>query len=410
MKELLQSRLAPFRHVNFRRFFFVQTMSLSGSWAADLARAWLVLSMMGTATALGGLMLASALPGLFLILHGGVLVDKVDVRKLMMWTKSLLGVIALGLAVLVEFSHVEYWQLLVFGCLEGLVTAFDSPTFQAVIVRLVPREEFQQALALNSTNFHVARMLGPAIAGALLAVHGPGAVFLFDAVTYFGVTAILAGMNFHHVRKAGSVLGGQWAAMLEGVRYIARNPAMRYRVLQLVMTIILPFPLMLVVFRTFMKVHFNLNADEFGFVMTLPALGSVAGALSFAVLKPKVPIRALMAGIPGVGLMVLAVPHMPAPILAGLMMACVGFFLYLTFASLTVSMQLDVDDAFRGRISSVIGLCFVSLGPLAGFPIGGLADRIGIVNSIQLVAAVFLSISAVLALLHRQAGFPPAGK
>lgn len=401
MKDLVLNRLAPFRHGHFRRFFFAQTLSLTGSWAADLARAWLILSLMGSATALGGLMVASAIPGLFLTLHGGVLVDRIDVRKMMIWTKALLAVIALGLAALVEFSHIEYWHLLVFGLLEGFVNAFDSPAFQALVVRLVPRQDFQQALALSSTNFHFSRMLGPAIAGGLMLVHGPSLVFLFDGLTYVALVFILSGVKLQHVKRAGGVLQGQWAALWEGFRYIAGNLRMRHRVLQLILTICLIFPLLVVVFRTFMKARFNLNAEEFGFMFTLPALGSMTGALSFAVLQPKEPIKALLFGVPGTGFTLMLVPLMPTPLTAGLMMALTGFFMYLTFASLTVSLQLELDDDFRGRVSSVIGLCFVSLGPLMGLPIGGLADFMGFEASIYMLSVVFLVASAGLAHLHR---------
>ncbi len=407
MKDLLLSRLAPFRHSYFRRFFFAQTLSLSGSWAADLARAWLILSLVGSATALGGLLVATALPGLFLILHGGVLVDRVDVRRLMIWTKGLLAAIALGLAAMVEFSQIEYWHLLVFGFLEGLVNAFDSPAFQALVSKMVPREDFQQALALSSTNFHFSRMMGPAIAGGLMYLYGPSAVFLFDGLTYVALVFILSSVKLNHVRRAGGAFSGQWSAIREGFYYIARNAKMRYRVLQLMLTIALVFPLLLVVFRTFMKVRFNLNAEEFGFLFTLPALGSMAGALSFAILKPKRPIRALLLGVPGAGAMLMLVPIMPTPLAAGLAMAFSGFFMYLTFASLTVSLQLDLEEGFRGRVSSVIGLCFVSIGPLMGLPIGALADHFGFEQAIYLLSSVFLVLSAGLAYLHRHRPLQP---
>jgi len=402
MIELLRSRLAPFKHTAFSRFFAAQTLSLTGSWAADLARAWLVVSQFGSATALGGLMLATAIPGLFLILHGGVLVDRVDVRRLMIITKTLLGFIALALAVLTEFGHIAYWHLLVFGFLEGAVNAFDSPAFQALIVRLVPRQDFQQALALNSTNFHFSRMMGPAIAGVLMAWHGPGLVFAFDSLTYFAVAATLVTVNLHTVKAKGREMMSAWSALWEGLAYMMRTPIIRYKVLQLVMTISLVFPLLVVVFRTYMKVKFNLDAQQFGFLFTLPALGSMMGALTFAAVQPKVPIKALRIGVPGAALMMLLVPQLPTALSAAIAMAFSGFFMYLTFASLTVSLQLELDDEFRGRVSSVVGLCFVSIGPLMGFPVGSLADRLGFGHTIEVLTLGFIVVSAFLAVQHRR--------
>ncbi len=402
MIELLRSRLAPFKHVAFRRFFIAQTLSLSGSWASDLARAWIVVSQFGSATALGGLMLASALPGLFLMLHGGVLIDRVDVRRLMIITKTLLGFITLGLALLTEFGHIAYWHLLVFGFLEGVVNAFDAPAFQAFIVRLVPRQDFQQALALNSTNFHFSRMLGPAIAGGLMAWKGPSIVFAFDCLTYFVVAATLASVSLHATKAKTKEMMSAWSSLWEGIMYMIKTPIVRFKVLQLLLTISLVFPLLVVVFRTYMKVKFNLDAQQFGFLFTLPALGSMMGALTFAAVQPKVPIRALRIGVPGAGIMMLLVPQLPTALAAAIAMAFSGFFMYLTFASLTVSLQLELADEFRGRVSSVVGLCFVSIGPLMGFPVGNLADRLGFAHTIEVLTIGFVLVSAALALLHRR--------
>ena len=181
---LLRSRLSPFKHKDFNGFFIVQSLSLIGTWSHDLARAWIVIELMGKASALGTLMLAVAIPSLLLILFGGVVVDRTDMRKLMMVTKVILAVSSLALAFLVEFGEIQMWMLLIFAVIEGLIVSFDSPALQSLVVRLVPRDDLQQALAINSTNFHTGRMLGPLVAGTLMAWHGPALVFLFDAISY----------------------------------------------------------------------------------------------------------------------------------------------------------------------------------------------------------------------------------
>lgn len=120
MRAFIHSRLAPFKHASFRRYFLVQTLSMIGTWSHDLARAWIVVEMMGKAAALGLLMLSVALPTLILILQGGVLVDKLEVRRLMMATRATLAVSAVTLAALTEFGEIQLWHLLVFGFLEGV--------------------------------------------------------------------------------------------------------------------------------------------------------------------------------------------------------------------------------------------------------------------------------------------------
>lgn len=402
MYELLMKRLSPFRHVGFRRFFFVQSLSLVGTWAADLARSWIILSTMPSATALGGLLMASAVPGLFLSLHGGVLVDRLDIKRLIQSTKLLLGLISISLALMTELSEVSYWVLLGFALCEGIVSAFDGPAFQALVVRLVPRAEYQQAMALNSTNFHASRMLGPALAGLLMNLHGPSAVFLMDGLTYLGVALIIGSISIPNSKPKLSPQDNPWQALMGGFRYMAQNGKIRFIVLQLLTTIIFIYPLLNVVFRTYLKTKFQLSAQEFGLVFALPALGSMMGAIGFAVIQPKIPLKALLFGIPGAPLMMMLTMSMPTPPLAAWTLAFAGFFTYLSFASLTVSVQLLVDDQFRGRVSSVVALCFGSIGPLMGLPAGTIADQFGSENTVSSLGLIFLLLSGTLAFLHRK--------
>ncbi|HMN68776.1 MAG TPA: MFS transporter, partial [Bdellovibrionales bacterium] len=334
MRELLRNRLSPFRHRHFRNFFLAQTLSLVGSWSHDLARAWIVVSATGSSGALGNINTALAVPCLFLILQGGVLVDRADVRKLLMWTKTLLGISGIVLALLTETSEIQIWHLMIFAVIEGVIVSFDSPAFQALTVRLVPRAEFQAAIALNSTNFHSSRMLGPVIAAWLMNIHGPGLVFMFDAVTYFLVAVVLSRVELD-VRPA---INKERKRLRDGLRYIANHPQIRFRVMQLMLTIAVVFPLTISVFRVFIQTKFNLDAHEFGYVFSLIAIGSMAGALTFAVVQPKEPEKALFYGVPLVIAMLLVMPFMPTLMTPVTAMGLSGYGLYLTFASLTVSM------------------------------------------------------------------------
>jgi len=146
---------------------------------------------------------------------------------------------------------------------------------------------------------------------------------------------------------------------------------------------------------------FDLDAHEFGTVFSFTALGSMFGALTFAVIQPTRPIRALLLGVPLVFVMLMIAPWLPTLSLTVTAMSLTGYGLYLTFASLTVSMQLDVDEAYRGRLSAVIGLGFSSIGPLMSFPWGHLADYIGAPQTITAAAVIFGVSSAVLALANR---------
>lgn len=400
MRQILKTRLAPFRNRNFRNFFLAQTLSMVGTWSHDLARSWIIVEATGSSGALGNLNVAIAVPCLFLILQGGVLVDRSDVRKLIQRTKTLMGLSSLLLAALAEFSHLQFWQLLLFGLVEGVIVAFDSPAFQALTVRMVPREDFQQAIALNSTNFHTSRMLGPVVAAWLMIWHGPSLVFLFDGVTYFLVAAVLSRVDLYSVARPVQMVSGA-RGLLDGLKYIAATRTLRYRVIQLMLTLSCVYPLMVSVFRVYMQQKFHLDAHQFGTVFSFPALGSMTGALTFAVLKPNQPMRALFFGIPTVIIALLILPWLPTLDLSVAAMSFTGFGLYLTFASLTVSMQLEVAEEFRGRLSSVIGLGFSAVGPLMSFPWGHLADHIGPPTTILICATTFAVGSVSLAVIDR---------
>lgn len=372
-----------------------------GTMSHELARSWIIIDMLGKASALGSLQLAIAVPSVLLILHAGVIVDRANVRKIMMCTKTVLAMVAFAMAVLTGFGQVHFWQLLVFGVIEGMASAFDSPAFQALTVRLVPRADFQQALALNSTNFHAARMLGPLVAGLLMAVIGPTSVFIFDGLTYLVLIFVLSRIDLRQAMLKPRV-EKPIEALIEGLRYIFSTPTIRYRILQLFAGISLVFPLLVVVMRTYIKHKFNLDAASFGYVFTIPALGSVMGALAFTAFKPQRPLRALFFGIPGAIVAILLQPAVHILAVSTVLMGLSGFFMYLSFAALTVSLQLEVEEEFRGRLGSVIGLGFMGLGPLMGFPAGVLADTLGTEFTIVLFTTTYALLSAILFWLHKR--------
>jgi MFS family permease len=400
MRELLKSRLSPFKQRHFRNFFFAQSLSMIGTFSHDLARSWIIVDTIGKSGALGNLQMAVAIPCLMFILHGGVYVDRANVRRLMMYTKSLMGLAACILAALTQYSTLEYWHLLVYGVIEGTIVAFDSPAFSALVVKMVPKEDFRQAISLNSTNFHTARMLGPVIAGLLMAWSGPSLVFLFDGVTYFLIAIVLSRIDVSKYAVAQAAVAKGWAGVREGLGYIFKTPRLRYRMTQLFITICFILPIVTSVFRVYIQQKFHLTSAEFGGVFMFPAFGSMAGAFTFAAFQPRDPLRTLFVSIPGAIITLVTLPTLNTLPLATACMTGIGFFLYLSFASLTVSMQLEVDERFRGRLSSVIQLGFVGIGPAMSAPWGHLADIIGPPRTIYLCAAGFLLSSCTLAYLQ----------
>lgn len=398
MLKLLKNRLHPFAHSSFRLFFFSQSFSLIGTWSHELARAWLVLEIAGTTTALGTLLLCTSLPALFLSLHGGAIADKKDTRRLLIVTKCILACSAFTLFFICEFSHVKFWMVLVFGIIEGLVNSYDGPAFTSIFARTVPREDFQQALAIQSTSFHVSRMLGPAIAGLLMAWKGPAFVFLFDALSYLAVIFAISKIKLRDriVGGPASVEKG-FKKFIDGMKFFFNDPQKRYKQIQLFLSIMLIVPMLNLVFRSYLKQKFILNAEQFGYLFSFPALGAMSGAVYLMLAALRKPMRNLIFGVPLLVVCLLSVKYANNPMLAAALLGLSGFFSYLNIASITQSLHLDTPDDYRGRLGSIITLGFTSIGPLMSFPIGIYTDIMGFEDAIHDFTLLFALGSIILA-------------
>ena len=396
MSEFVVQRLAPFKSLNFSLFFFARLFSLVGRWSHELARSWLIIEMTGSSQSLGAVMLASSVVVGFFILKGGALVDRGDAKRIMVVTQLLMGFLVLGLAIFCEWGDVKLWHLVVFAIAEGLVMSYDSPTFLAVVVRLVEKKDFQQAMALNSINFHIGRMLGPVLAGGMLTFWGPSAVFFIDAVGFFIVSFVV------FLLKVAPPPSRKNADRSEGLKlsYFYKDKRLRYMLGQLFIAMITIFPMFMTVLRTFAVSKFGLSSAEFGQLFMYPALGSVLGSVAFAVWKPKNPLSAVQVGIPLVFCFYFLLPNAPTVFLLSVLMCLMGFSAYLMFAAITVGLQLDVVEEFRGRVSSLIGLAFGCIGPFASFPVGALADRMGEPFAIYFCSVIFLISSVIWYFSH----------
>lgn len=410
MRQFINSRFSPFRSAPFRQFFFVQSFSLIGLWAFDLARAWIVVDGLGRAAELGIVLSAGALPPLFITLYAGAMVDRMDVRRVVIFCKAALATLSLVLAFIVEFGEIQIWHLIGFSLLQGVVNAFDGPTFNLLTVRLVPKQDFQQAIAINSTNFHASRALGPAIAGLLMALHGPSLVFLFDALTYFALIFVLKDIQFRDVKahkktetpeteETENHETGDLHALAEGIKYIFRHPQLRYQLAQLYATICLMFPILIVVLRAYIKFKFKLSGEEFSYLWAVAASGSALAAVSVTLFQPKAPVRGLFIGIPLAVVSVIGLRWTNDLFATGLTLFVTGFSVYLCFASLTISLNLVVDEEYRGRLGSVMTLGFFSIGPLLGYPVGVLAENIGYEITMLWTTLGFAFLSATLPFL-----------
>ncbi len=346
-------------------------------------------------------MFASAIVvGLF-ILKGGSLVDRGDAKKIMIITQLCMGLLVLCLAFVCEWGDIKLWHFIVFAAIEGLIISYDSPTFLAVVSRLVEKKDFQQAITLNSLNFHIGRMIGPLVAGAMLTVYGASAVFYLDALGFFIVSFMLYYLKIHPQQQR--VL--QDKSGLKDLSYFYKDKKLRYMLGQMVIAMITTFPMFITVLKTLPVSKFAASSAEFGQLFMYPALGSVFGSLAFAVWKPEKPIYAIRLGIPFLFLSYVLLPSAQSLTQLGLIMSFMGFFAYLMIAAITVGLQLDVLEEYRGRVSSLVGFAFGCIGPFASLPVGVFARHFGEEFSIYVFALAFIVLSSLWYALHNSIVF-----
>lgn len=264
---------------NYRLFAGGALVSNIGTWMHRTAQDWIVLTQLtrNSATAIGVVMMLRYGPQIFLVPLSGHIADHFDRRKVLLVTQATLGILALVLGLVTISGLVQLWHVYVFALLQGIVTALDSPARQTFVAELVGEKDLSNAVALNSTSFNAARMIGPAIAGILIAAIGSGWLFLLNAASYAAIFGSLCMLRICELKKTerSSSPSGHF---MDGFHYIWKRPDLRTVLLMifLIGTFGLNFP----IFISTMSVSvFHAGAKEFGFLMSAMAIGSVAGAL-----------------------------------------------------------------------------------------------------------------------------------
>ena len=196
---------------------------------------------------------------------------------------------------------------------------------------------------------------------------------------------------------------------MEGIRYVLGDRRLRFKMFQLVINILIAFPILTTVYRVFLQQKFNLSSTEFGWIFAFPAAGSLLGALTFAVIKPTNTLNALKFGIPLATVMMICTPYFSSLQASALGLGILGFALYLSYAALTVGIHLRVEEDYRGRVSAIVGLAFVAVGPMMGLPWGFLSDVFG-PRPVIVSAGVALALSSVYLAYRNARVSPSSGK
>lgn len=340
------------------------------------AQDWLVLTQLTdhSASAVGIVLALQFGPQLLLLPFTGSAADHFDRRKLLIATQSLMGLLALGLGVLTVVGAVELWQVYLFAFGLGCVAAFDAPARQTFVSDLVSDEDLPNAVALNSTSFNAARMIGPALAGLLIGWVGTGGMFLLNAASYLAVlvslTRLQAGEMQPRERSAQSKRG-----LLEGFGYIWERPQLKVvlAMLFLIGTFSLNFPIFL---STMSASEFGLGARDFGLLTSGMAIGSVTGTL-WAASRCSHSVRLLVIGAGGLALTLLLGSVMPNPWSFGLVMAGVGVAAQLFTSVANSVVQLTTTPAMRGRVMAIFMAVAMGGTPVGAPVVGWVSDTYG---------------------------------
>lgn len=397
----LRRTFRSLRGFNYRMWAGGAIVSNVGTWMQRTAQDWIVLTELtrGNATAVGIVMSLQFGPQVLLLPLTGYAADHLDRRKLLFATQASMGALALGLGLLTLSGKVALWHVYVFAFLLGCVAAFDAPARQTFVSDLVPEEDIPNAVALNSTSFNAARLLGPAAAGLLIAGVGTGWVFVLNAISFVAVLVSLVAIRGKELVPRARPTARQ-AGLGDGFRYLRARPDLRIvlGMLFLVGTFGLNFPIFI---STMAVTVFHKGSGQFGLCTSIMAVGSVTGALLAAArTKPGLPLLAAAAASFGVGATLAAVMPSYALFCASLVLVGVSAQTFTTSAS--GAMQLATEPAMRGRVMAIFLAIALGGTPLGAPIVGAVADRYGPRWALG-VAAVACLLAAALGLRYLSA-------
>jgi MFS family permease len=363
-------------HRNFRLFLFGQGISLIGTWMQAVALGWLVLEITNSPFAVGLTQAFRSLGVLLFTVYAGVIVDRVDKRRLIVWTQALQMLEALALAALVWTGRVTTSQVMLLALLFGIVNAFDIPARQAFIAELVDRADLMNAIALNSSMFNAARIVGPAVAGVLIGAAGVGMCFFLNGVSYLAVIAGLLAMRLPPF-VTRSVPTSAWEGVRQAVAFIRGDTRVWVLVALVAVFSVLGFPfivLMPVVARDVL----HTDARGYGLLMAAVGIGAMLGALALAVRGPRVRKGAvLLEGGAAFGALLVLFAAVRTVGVALALLALAGCAMIVTTALANTMLQTLVPDELRGRVMAFYAFVFVGMAPLGAFQAGLVAEHTG---------------------------------
>jgi len=377
------------RHRNFRLFFSGQSVSLIGTWMTRVATSWLVYRLTGSALLLGLVGFVGQIPTFLLAPFAGVWVDRLNRRNVLLWTQALAAVQSLVLAGLTLSRRVTIREILALSAFQGLINAFDMPGRQAFMVQMVEdRQDLGNAIAINSSMVNMARLVGPSLAGLVIAAFNEGYCFLIDGLSYFAVIASLALMRVKPLPRTRGASSSMMAQLREGWAYVSGFAPVRTILLLFALVSLMGMPYV-VLMPIFAAQVLHGGPHTLGLLMGASGVGALVSALSLAARKTvlglgrMIPIAAISFGA---GLIVFGLS--PVMWLSMLMMLFTGFGMMQGMAASNTIIQTIVPEDRRGRVMSYYTMAFVGMAPFGSLLAGGMAHKLGAPHTVMITGAV----------------------
>jgi MFS family permease len=387
--------IAALHHHNFRLFWFGQMISLVGTWMQNVARGWLVLQITDSPFLLGLVSMLGTLPVLFIAPFGGALADNLNKRTVVIATQITAMVLAFTLATLVLTKQVQYWHIVVLASILGVTMAIDAPTRQSFIVEMVGKKDLLNAIALNSSIFNLARILGPALAGLIISAIGIVLCFYVNGISYLAVIAGLFMMrgNFSPAKKKRTHVVRD---IKDGFGYARqdRNIMSLIALVALSSIFIMPYAMLMPVFA---RDILNVGAKGMGILLASAGVGALVGALTLAFLSDyREKGRFVMAGTTTFIIATLLFSFSNNYHISLLLLLFIGWGMVMQNASINSLLQTITPDHLRGRIMSLYVLFFMGMMPFGSLQAGFIADQFGAKMALRIGSIIVACVTVFL--------------
>jgi len=398
----ISTTFASLKHRNYRLFFFGQLVSLVGTWMQWTAQGWLVYQITGSKLMLGVVGMVGTLPLLLFSNFGGVLADRFPKRTLLLITQSSAMIPPFILAILVLTGTVEVWHIATLAGILGLVIAFDIPARQSFIIEMVGRKDLMNAIGLNSGIFNSARIVGPAVAGIVMAAVGIGYCFLLNSLSYIPVVVALALIRVEKTTTPKTA-SSFWKRMLEGFAYVKSDPRIVGLLALLASVVIFGFSYM-VLLPAFAKDIFAIGETGYAKMLTFKGIGALVGALTVASLASRIKKKQslLFCGVLLFSSAVATFTLMKDFNAALLTLLFAGAGMIIFFSTANSIIQTLVPDEFRGRVMGIWTFVFGGSLPVGRFIAGTAAEYIGLSLTVQIGVAICATATFIAILISRR--------